>query len=335
MRVLGIYGSPRKRGNTERLHDMLLKTLEERGGLVKRIRVHDVDVEPCLEYTACEKTGRCPIEDDMETVVIPALRRADLVIVSTPVFFYGVPAGLKSLIDRAQILWARKNRLNLRDPAAGRRRGFLLAAGATTGERLFTGIRLTVEYFFDAIDAEYVGDLAYRSVEGRRDIETVDTLADDLESVADTLFRETKRRILVVSPQSGARALAASAALREVAGEHDDLASLGPAVDNEERRALDEAGKGAGIDLLSLPLDYRPDRDVVSDGWAPGEYDFTVTLASDSDAAVHARRFLENSGISGGRMVEWDPARGGEVGAMAPFLTVCREEARNFLDSLG
>jgi len=104
MRVLGLYGSPRKHGNTDRLQDMLLSELGERGAEVKRLRIHDIDVKPCFEYTVCEKTGHCPI-------------------------------------DRSQILWARKNRLGLRDPAAHRRRGFLLSAGATTGEQLFTGIR--------------------------------------------------------------------------------------------------------------------------------------------------------------------------------------------------
>ena len=340
MRVLGLYGSPRKHGNTDRLHDMLLSELGERGAEVKRLRIHDIDVKPCLEYTVCEKTGHCPIEDDMETTVIPAIRKADLVTVSTPVFFYGVPAGLKALIDRSQILWARKNRLGLRDPAAHRRRGFLLSAGATTGEQLFTGIRLTVEYFFDAISAEYSGDLVYRSVEGRGDIEEIATLNEEVRAAAESLFQAPRRRILVASPRSGASALAAAAALREAAGIGDDIASLGPVPGPEERRDLESSAGEMGLDLLSQALDYTivggggtglpeavPDGE--SGGWAPKNFDFTVVPGNGEDLHGRITPLLAEYGISGGTITSWNPPSEGEN-----FLSGCRKAAPEFLDSL-
>ena len=340
MRVLGLYGSPRKKGNTEGLHDRLLQELELRGAAVKRLRVHDMDVNPCLEYTACERTGRCPIEDDMEKVVIPALRKADLVTVSSPVFFYGVPAGLKALIDRSQILWARKYRLKLRDPAAGLRRAFLLAAGATSGENLFTGIRLTAEYFFDAIDASYAGDLVYRSVEMRGDIGGVKTLSEDLRAAADDLFRETSRRILVVSPRSGASALAAAAAVREVSGIGVDVVSLGPRLAGDDRVYLDGAGRAEGLDLFSETLDYTfertgpggkapEDRESGAADWTAGRYDFVVVAGAGGNAASRTESLLEECGLTGGKIVPWNPSeKGGSI------LASYRKAARNFVESL-
>ncbi|MFW5768613.1 MAG: flavodoxin family protein [Spirochaetota bacterium] len=340
MRVLGLYGSPRKHGNTDRLHDMLLNELGERGAEVKRLRIHDIDVKPCFEYTACEKTGHCPIEDDMETTVIPSIRKADLVTVSTPVFFYGVTAGLKALIDRSQILWARKNRLGLRDPAAHRRRGFLLSAGATNGEQLFTGIRLTVEYFFDAISAEYSGDLVYRSVEGRGDIEEIATLHEEVRAAAESLFQPPRRRILVASPRSGASALAAAAALREAAESGDDIASLGPVPGPEERRDLESAAGEMGLDLFSQTLDYTiedggtglPEEvpDGASDGWAPQNFDFTVVLGNGEDLHRRITLLIDAYGISGGTVTSWNPPSQGEK-----FFSGCRKAASGFLDSLG
>jgi arsenate reductase (thioredoxin) len=65
---------------------------------------------------------------------------ADIIILSSPVFFYGLSSQLKALIDRAQAMWSRKR---LKGLATGlqeiRGRGYLLAVGATTGERLFQG----------------------------------------------------------------------------------------------------------------------------------------------------------------------------------------------------
>ena len=321
MRIIGLYGSPRKGGNTDRLHDMLLNELEERGAQVKRLRIHEVDVKPCLEYTACEKTGRCPIDDDMETLVVPALRKADLITVSTPVFFYGVTAGLKALIDRSQILWARKNRLGLRDPVAHRRRGFLLSAGATTGDQLFTGIRLTVEYFFDAVSAEYAGDLVYRSVEGRGDIEKVSALEEEVRAAAERLYRPPGRRILVASPRSGASALAAASALREAAPGGDDIASLGPVPDPEELKELESSAGEMGLDLLSETLDFTFPREDAADVWAPKHFDFTVVLGTASR--------IEDSDISGGKIISWKPPSAGE-----DFLVRCRKGAPEFLESL-
>lgn len=341
MRILGLYGSPRKRGNTERIHDMLLTDLGERGAEIMRLRVHDTDVAPCLEYTSCEKKGRCPIEDDMERVVIPALRKADLITVSTPVFFYGVPAGLKALIDRTQITWARKNRLKLSDPAAAWRRGFLISAGATTGEHLFTGVRLTVEYFFDAISAAYDGDLVYRSVEERGDIEGIDSLEADIRAAGEDLFRAPGRRILVASPRSGASALAAAAVLREASGGKDDLFSLGPEIGTAERRDIDTASREEGFDLLSETLDYRIDPEAGGEsggvsggeGWTPRSFDYTVTPGTGEDDRTGIGNLLEESGISPGRLIRWEALRDDDqrIPGLLPRL---RERAGSFLASL-
>ncbi|MFA4028562.1 MAG: hypothetical protein GDYSWBUE_000524 [Candidatus Fervidibacterota bacterium] len=166
--MLGIFGSPRKGGNSDLLLDALLNEAEMLGASVERIYVRELKVSPCIECGSCETTGRCVIEDEMQ-LIYEKLDSADAIVIATPIFFYHVPAQLKCAIDRAQALWARKHKLKVADDAP-KRKGYLIAVGATSGRRLFDGVRLTVKYFFEAIGAEYAGELLVRGVEGKGDV---------------------------------------------------------------------------------------------------------------------------------------------------------------------
>lgn len=112
----------------------------------------------CRGCRYCEHTGFCVIKDDMNEV-IRKLLEADRIVVSTPVFFYGLPASFKALVDRVQPLWARRYIFGETMPE---RMGFLLAVGATRGEQLFEGVVLTIKYFFDAFGCTYKGGLFFR-----------------------------------------------------------------------------------------------------------------------------------------------------------------------------
>ncbi|MCF8044816.1 MAG: flavodoxin family protein [Desulfarculaceae bacterium] len=88
MYVVGLKGSPRKKGSTDFLLTGLLSRLEERGAQTRLIDVCAADIQPCREYKACEKKGFCPISDDMEKEIYGALRKADIIIMASPVFFF-------------------------------------------------------------------------------------------------------------------------------------------------------------------------------------------------------------------------------------------------------
>jgi multimeric flavodoxin WrbA len=171
MKVLGIFGSPRRGGNTELLLNEALKGAEKESAEVERLYLRDFTITPCLECHGCDDTGNCIVLDDMEKI-FPKLLEADVVILASPIFFYGVTAWAKALIDRSQALWARK--YLLKDPSLGKkgkkRKGFFISVGATKGQKIFEGAILTVKYFFDVLNAEYVGELLFRGVEAKEDI---------------------------------------------------------------------------------------------------------------------------------------------------------------------
>jgi len=171
MKVLGLFGSPRRGGNTEILLEEALKGAEGEGTEIERLYLTDLKITPCTECHGCDSTGDCVILDEMQKIY-PKLLEADVIILASPIFFYGVTAWAKSLIDRSQALWAKK--YLVKDPSMGkrgkRRKGFFISVGATKGQKIFEGAILTVKYFFDALNAEYAGELVYRGVDGKGEI---------------------------------------------------------------------------------------------------------------------------------------------------------------------
>jgi protein-tyrosine-phosphatase len=149
----------------------------------------------------------------MSTEVFGLLRSADLVVAASPVYFYGLTAQLKGLIDRCQTLWSRKYKYQLKDPLASTRKGLLFSVAASRGRQLFDGIELTATYFFDAIDARFDQALTYRGVEAKGAIRERSSMVQDIDAVIDRIVRPLlkRKRVLFVSSRGACRAPMASA----------------------------------------------------------------------------------------------------------------------------
>jgi len=171
-KVLGIYGSPRKKGNTDQLLDRALAGAGDCGAEISKVYARNLKISGCLECGGCDKTGKCVVKDDMQDVY-PLLEEAGIIILSSPMFFYSMPAQVKALIDRSQALWSK--RMITKSPDERKTfdsgRGYLIAAGATRGKNLFEGAELVAKYFFDALDMSYERGLFFRRLEGPSDAE--------------------------------------------------------------------------------------------------------------------------------------------------------------------
>ena len=109
MRILAINGSPKgKQSNTWRLTSSFIEGItaqeEDAHGqapTVDALSVGALDVKPCRGCFSCwSKTpGKCCIHDDMQEIIEKILR-ADVVIWSFPLYYFGLPGPLKNLIDR-------------------------------------------------------------------------------------------------------------------------------------------------------------------------------------------------------------------------------------------
>jgi multimeric flavodoxin WrbA len=170
-RIVAIYGSPRRRGNTAALLQAAVRGAVEAGATVEEIVLRDLRMSPCLEIYGCKKDGRCVIQDDFHAV-LASLDQAEAVMLASPIFFYTVSAHTKILMDRCQSRWVKKYWLDAPPPPRSNtlRKGLFIAAGATRGRRLFEGVLLTVRYFFDVLDTELWRALCYRQLDHEGDV---------------------------------------------------------------------------------------------------------------------------------------------------------------------
>lgn len=169
LKLLAVQGSPRKGGNTEILLDRAIEGAEEVGAQVKKVELRLLRITPCLEIYECKKSGLCPIQDDM-TGLYSEIDSSHRLILASPIFFYSVTAHTKAFIDRCQAGWARRYVLGRRIESPIARKGAFISVGATQGKKLFDGVRLTVKYFFDALDMEYAEELLIRGVDEKGEI---------------------------------------------------------------------------------------------------------------------------------------------------------------------
>jgi multimeric flavodoxin WrbA len=170
-KILAIYGSPRRKGNTTLLLNHAAQGALDTGAQVEKIVLRDLKMSPCLEIYGCKETGRCVIQDDFQGVY-DQLLACHGVMLASPIFFYTVSAHTKILMDRCQSLWVKKYWIN-KSPygrSNPNRKGLFISVGATKGKRLFEGTLLTLKYFFDILDAELWKALTYRELDFEGDV---------------------------------------------------------------------------------------------------------------------------------------------------------------------
>lgn len=96
--VLILSSSPRRGGNSEQLCLQFKKGAEEAGNKVEMININDYDIryfnQP--EYDRAASAA----ESDDAAAIIAKMKRADVIVLSSPVYFYNMTGQLKALIDR-------------------------------------------------------------------------------------------------------------------------------------------------------------------------------------------------------------------------------------------
>lgn len=169
--VLGLAGSPRRGGNSERLLDHALRGATAAGADVEKILVAELAIRPCRNCGGCDKTGQCVVQDDMQ-LVYPKLLRAARLIVSSPIFFGSVSAQLKALIDRCQCLWVRKYLLKEKiSEGPEDRYGMFMSVCGRKSEEYFKVAETTIKIFFLTLSMRYMRGLFFPGIDAKGDIE--------------------------------------------------------------------------------------------------------------------------------------------------------------------
>ena len=99
MKILVLTGSPREHGNSHTLADAFIKGAQEAGHTVERFDAALSNVHPCIACNSCGMNGPCVFDDDF-SFVREHIVDADLVVFATPMYYFGISAQLKAVIDR-------------------------------------------------------------------------------------------------------------------------------------------------------------------------------------------------------------------------------------------
>lgn len=160
-RLVVLVGSVRRGGNTE----LLAKAFADGAGIrheVELMSVADYQIHPCVGCNYCYNSegNRC-VQNDGMMVIYEKLRKADTVIIASPVYFYGISAQLKALVDRLHT--------PLRNEFRIKRLGLILVGAATLPD-LFDPILLQYRMILRFFGLEDVGTVLVRGAKAKGDV---------------------------------------------------------------------------------------------------------------------------------------------------------------------
>jgi len=166
--VLGLLGSPRRGGNSEWLLDAVLEGARSVGARTEKVVLNDLEMSACQGCNRCLDSGECIVKDDM-TPVYGLLEIADALVISSPIYFSGLTAQTKMMIDRCQCLWVRGERLGRRLGGGRRRSGLFLSVGGDP-HAVFRNAVSEVKAFYNSIEVDYCGELLLPGVEAKGEV---------------------------------------------------------------------------------------------------------------------------------------------------------------------
>jgi multimeric flavodoxin WrbA len=172
MNILILSGSPRKGGNTDLLVEAFVKGALQKHH-VEVMSVRDHKISPCMGCNACfvSKENTCAQKDDM-TIIYEKMAHADMLVIASPVYFYGLSAQLKAVIDRFHN--------PIRDTFRIKKMALLLIGAATLPE-LFDSILAQYQLCLNFFKLEDAGRVLVRGVKDKGDIKNTNALNEAFE----------------------------------------------------------------------------------------------------------------------------------------------------------
>jgi multimeric flavodoxin WrbA len=100
VKILGVAGSPRKKGNTAKLVQKALDGAKSVLGVKTELyEMAGKNIHHCIGCHKCLDTGECTFKDDFQ-IFIKKYLDADGVLLGSPVYHMAVPASMKAALDR-------------------------------------------------------------------------------------------------------------------------------------------------------------------------------------------------------------------------------------------
>ena len=151
-----IFSSPRENSFSSSMANAFLSGFQASSEISSKIKINKIylaksNISACIDCRVCKNEYKCSIQDDMQHI-IKLIVDSDLLLIATPIYFSGVPAQLKMLIDRTQILWQKKQRAEI---TISPKRGVLCCAAGSNYKSAFTATFIIMKHFFNTMNTSF------------------------------------------------------------------------------------------------------------------------------------------------------------------------------------
>ena len=150
-KILVITSSFREGGNSDSLAEAFANGAREAGNEVEVISLANKTIGFCRGCLACLKLGKCVIDDDT-VAITEKMKNAEVIAFATPVYYYSVCGQLKTMLDRANSLYA--SDYQFRDI-------YLLASAAEAEESAVSGTQTAVQGWIDCFEKAHLAGTVF------------------------------------------------------------------------------------------------------------------------------------------------------------------------------
>jgi multimeric flavodoxin WrbA len=166
--VLIINSSQRAKSNSSALSVQVALGAEEVGHQVETIEIGKLNLKPCRHCEACKKPGAdfCVIKDDMKPLY-PKLMAADILIFSSPVYWFHLCGQIKQFIDRIYALAALRDDQD-RNPLSYKKIGAVLSFADAPLASGYMGIVRSFQEICEYTEAQWLGHVYVNHMEAGR-----------------------------------------------------------------------------------------------------------------------------------------------------------------------
>lgn len=179
--VLIINSSQRSKSNSSALSARVALGAEDSGHQVETLEIGRLNIKPCRHCEACKKPGAdfCFIKDDMKPLY-PRLMAADILIFTSPVYWFHLCGQIKQLIDRTYAIAAIHDEQG-KEPFAYKKIGAVLSFADSPLASGYMGIERTFQEICEYTGAQWLGLVYANHMEAGRAAEDEAALAKALE----------------------------------------------------------------------------------------------------------------------------------------------------------
>jgi len=167
--IVVLTGSPRKSGNSDLLADAFINGAKNAGHNVIKFTAADKNIDGCKACNKCFSKGNaCFFSDDFNELAT-LIMDSDLLVISTPLYWFSFPSKLKAAIDKFYSFIIGNVTLRVKE-------SLLIVCGAAEGEAEFQGIIKSYELITDYMKWTNRGSITIRGMHEKGDVLKTDWL---------------------------------------------------------------------------------------------------------------------------------------------------------------